>query len=270
MVKTKFRVPALYFFITLIYFGYIIAQILINRLYDLIPLFRISRNYNALGDAIVAFFVPILVMCLLTVLGLMFALINFKFMTRFQRTFEYYYVDLGEVDHKARNIVSRSLPAVFLCLAISLLVNHFIPSEGIFGVDIASSIIFLSLFITPIICVLLLPLYVFLDCGIVKIRIKSERKRPPQIIYFGSAQYKIYKGFAGITTPLLYIFIILTEASLDWTFAPIILLYPLFLIGVFMPMMLVYEKLINKWRPRIIEILKLKPLKLEDIERNIF
>ena len=85
MVKTKVLVPALYFLITIVYFGYIVAQILINRLSDLIPFIRISRNYNALWDAIIAFAAPPLIMCLLCTLGLVFALINFKVMTRIQK-----------------------------------------------------------------------------------------------------------------------------------------------------------------------------------------
>ncbi len=271
MVKKKVAIPLTYLIITFIYFGYAIYQIIIMNMSDLIPLFRISRNYNALSDILVAFLVPMIVMILLAFCGRILANLNFKIFTKFQKNYEYYYVDLGDQDHKPSNIIYRSLPAVFLALAFSLFINNILGTGYPFGADIATGIIMLSLLLTPISCILLLPLYVFIDCGIIKVRRKDDGKKPPLIIYFGSAQYKLYKGFAGVTTPLFYIITLISEEALvKGPIAYVILLYPIFLIGIFMPFFLVYEKQINKWRPKILKKLKLEPLKLEDVERNIF
>jgi len=110
-----------------------------------------------------------------------------------------------------------------------------------------------------------------MDCGILKVKKKEEGKQPPQLIYFGNEQYKLYKGFAGITTPILYFFTILTEATLHRNaFAPIILLYPIFIIGIYMPFFLVYETRINKWQQKIVKKLKLTPLTMENVEQLIF
>ena len=270
MIKRKFIIPLLYLIVSFMYFGFVIYEIVSSKMSDLIPLFRVSRNFNALGDVLIAFLVPMVLMVILAFLGKPFAKLNYKIMTRVQKNFEYYYVDIGVPNHRARQIISRSLPAVFLALAFSLLLSNITIFENLFGVDIASAIIMLSLLLTPLSCFLMLPLYIFMDSGIVKIRKKGERKRPPEINYFGNAQYKAYKGFAGLTTPIMYFITIAMQGSLSGTTAYIILLYPIFLIGIFMPFFIVYEKQIAKWHREIVEKLDLKLLRMEDVERNIF
>ena len=271
MVKKKIVIPLIYLVITFAYFGFVIYQMILIKASDLIPLIRLSRNYDALSDILFAFLAPMIIMVLLALCGRIFTNLNFKIFSKFQRNYEYYYVDLGTQDHKSSKIIGRSLPAVFLALALSLFINNLLVTGYPFGTDLAVGIIMLSLLLTPISCILLLPLYAFIDCGIIKVRKKKENRKPPLIIYFGSSQYKLYKGFAGVTTPLFYIITLISEEALaKGPITYIILLYPIFLIGIFMPFFLVYEKQINKWRPKILKKLKLEPLKLEDVERNIF
>lgn len=94
----------------------------------------------------------------------------------------------------------------------------------------------------------------------------SYKRIAPEISYFGKVQFQSYRGFAWISTPILYIITIISEIQIrpDLT-SLIILLYPIILIGAYMPLIVLYEKRLNKIGAKIIKKFDLKLLHLDGI-----
>ncbi|MHA1292348.1 MAG: hypothetical protein ACTSQJ_06735 [Promethearchaeota archaeon] len=268
MVSRKIVVSILYMIITLIYVIITISVILSLGVKDFVPIIPGSTR----TDIFVLFIcVPILICFPLLFLRLI-TVINFKVMKRFQKNYEFYYIDLTEQTFESKNIIARAFLPVFLALAISQLLNSIQYFYGIFGIDPISSIIMLSLILAPLTSFLLLPVWTFKDSGIIRVRKRSKLRFPPEISYFGRIQHQSYRGFAGITTPILYFLTMYIEMRTSLGINPttlVIFLYPLFLIGFYMPLMILYEKRIPRLSEKIRKSLKLKMLNLETIERNL-
>ncbi|MHA1437732.1 MAG: hypothetical protein ACTSPD_09140 [Promethearchaeota archaeon] len=194
MVSRKIVVSILYMIITLIYVIITISVILSLGVKDFVPIIPGSTR----TDIFVLFIcVPILICFPLLFLRLI-TVINFKVMKRFQKNYEFYYIDLTEQTFESKNIIARAFLPVFLALAISQLLNSIQYFYGIFGIDPISSIIMLSLILAPLTSFLLLPVWTFKDSGIIRVRKRSKLRFPPEISYFGRIQHQSYRGFAGI------------------------------------------------------------------------
>ncbi len=269
MVKSRVAVPVIYLLITIFYFGFILVQIINAHLPDLIPIKIGNTNLSAIDDLVLIFTIPTLMMCVFALFAKSSAILNFKLMKKFQRNYEYYYVNMGDRIISGQKVINRALLPVILSLALSLLVNSNPLFYRIFGIDTPITIIMFSLMFSPLTCLLLMPVWVFMDSGVVKLKTKTSKRVPPEMSYFGKAQIALYRGFAGITTPIMYVLTISSELSLNKPFSLVILLYPVFLFGIFMPFFLIFNSRIDKVSKKLIEKLHLEPLKIENIEKNI-
>jgi len=214
--------------------------------------------------------VPILITLQVAALR-MITIINYKFYTKFQKNYEYYYVEIIDKEYQSKRMVSRALLPVSLALSISLLINSITIFQGAFGTDPITSIIFLSLLLTPITSFLLLAIWVMKDTGVVKIRKKLDKRISPELSYFGKVQFQSYRGFAGISTPILYIITIVSSIQISLNFVSlIILVFPIVLIGLYMPLLVLYEKRLPKVGAKILKKFEFKHLNMNDIGRNIF
>ncbi|MHA1150602.1 MAG: hypothetical protein ACTSR8_20470 [Promethearchaeota archaeon] len=271
MVNLKWRhiLPLFYILITA---GYcIIVFIIIKNIPDIVPLIPGNTSF----DLLILFFGVPLLMCFLLLFMKIIAMINFKIMSKLQINYEYYYVEMGGREIATTTFFNRALVPVFMAIALSLLINGIPYFSRFFGPDPIAGIIFGSLLLSPLTFFLFIPIWVFQDSGIIRIRKKAEQRRPPKIIFFGSFQYQSYRGFAGITTPIMYFITIYGALSLSRNIVQtvitfVILLYPLFLMGIFMPALLIYERKIKKFKDKILKKLKLSKLTQEVVEKNIF
>ena len=269
MVSRKNIIPLFFFLITLIY-TILVSIYLLNvfsprqRIVPILP-------FSATTQVILLFVgIPLLITIQVAALRLL-TIINFKFYTKLQKNYEYYYVKIIDKEYKSKRMVSRALLPVSMALSISLLINSISIFQGLFGSEVITSIIFLSLLLTPITSLLLIAIWVMKDIGVVKIRTKLEKRIPPELSYFGKVQFQSYRGFAGISTPILYIITIVSSIQISLNFQSlIILVFPIVLIGLYMPLLVLYEKRLPKVGAKIIKKFEFKHLNMNDIGRNIF
>ncbi len=267
MFKQKYLIPLFYIIITMAYLIIVSNLILSTSSNDFVP-FIIG---GALTDILYLFIGVPIIMCIPLIFIKGLTKIHYKIMKRFQRNYEFYYhVYLSERLFKGRKMVSRAVLPVLLTLSFSMLFNNYIIIQKLFGPEKVISIIMLSIFLAPFTSLIFLPIWVFKDSGVLRLLKRSKERVPPEVTFFGKIEYQYYKGFAGITTPILYVITIASEWSLSFnpTFL-IILLYPLFLIGLYMPLILIYESKIEQFGNDLIRSLNLEPLKLEVLEKII-
>ena len=269
MLSKKNRVPLFFLIITIIYMIVVGIYILgvVRAGQKIVPILP----WTVTTQVIILFIgVPILITIQVAALRLV-TILNFKFSTKFQKNYEYYYIDIIDKEYKSRRMVSRALLPVSMALAVSLLINSISIFLGFFGTDSITSIIFLTLLLTPITSFLLLAIWVMKDTGVVKIRKKLDKRIPPELSYFGKVQFQSYRGFAGISTPILYIITIVSSFQIRLNFESlIILIFPIVLIGLYMPLLVLYEKRLPKVGAKIIKKFEFKHLNMNDICRNIF
>mgnify|MGYP006295415187 CR=1 FL=1 len=267
MKHTRFRwfFPIFYVFLTIAYFLVVTLVIVRQSPYDFILL--IPGNLRS--DIIVLFIGLPILMLIMILLGRLIAVINFKLTSLFQRNYEYYYVEITEKKLPIRHLLTRPILPVFIAIAISQLVNS-VPffTQFITG-ELVSSIIFLALLLSPLSLLLLLPIWIFKDSGIIKIRKRSEIRVPPELNYYGNFYYQCYKGFAGITTFISYLIIIYLDIQTLNVVSLLILLFSPFFMGLYVPFLLVYEKRIRKLSEKLVKNLKLKPLDYDIVRKNI-
>ncbi|MGQ4874358.1 MAG: hypothetical protein ACP6IY_09840 [Promethearchaeia archaeon] len=263
----KYFVSFLYLLITIGYCFLVYYTVVIKEgIRDIVPIIRGSASSDL---AILFTGIPI-IMIFLLIFAKIFAYINFKIMSRFQLSYHHFIINIKNKNISTSTFLSRVQVPMFLSLALSLLINSNSVFWGFFGIDPISSIIFLSLILAPLSFILILPIWIFQDCGIIKLRKKSDNRVPPKLIYFGSFQYQSYRGFAGITTPIMYFLTIYSNLAKFNIIALIILIYPLILPGFFIPALLIYDKMVNKLSEKFPKWLKLPELTGEIIENYIF
>jgi len=267
--ERKFIASFFFMLITIIYCIVTIYVIFGTGYVDFVPIIPGGTRFD-----IIILFIGVPILCIIPLIFLkIITIINFRFMKQFQKSYEFYYVNLGEHRFESSNIIARAFLPVLLAIAISQLINSISGiSEGVFGGDPISSIIMLSLMLAPVTSFLLLPVWVFKDSGIIRVHKRSEKRFPPEITYFGKIQHQSYRGFAGITTPILYFITmsVLLRANISFDITTLVVfLFPLFLIGFYMPMMLIYESIIPKLSEKIKVSLKLEPLNIETVSRNL-
>ncbi|MBA7548387.1 hypothetical protein ES705_40843 [subsurface metagenome] len=224
MIRRKAIIPLLYIFITYGYFfviTYMLVRMRVDNFSPLIP--------GKLATDVIFLFIGIPILICIPILFIsIITLVNFKVMKQFQKGYDFYYIEMGNRPFTSRNLIYRSLLPVLMALAISQLINSIPIFEGIFGIDNLASIVILSLLLAPITGFLLLPIWVFKDSGIIRLKKKHKKRFPPELTYFGRIQHQSYKGFTGIATPIMYFITIYVnfQKNLNWE-ALIILLYPL-------------------------------------------
>ena len=264
MVDWKKLVPLFILLLTIGYFA--IASWVILSGGD--PDFASIIAGNTSTDLLFLFIGIPLLICIPAIFLKNITLLNYKFTKYFQKKdYEYRYVDLGERPFTTLNMIIRTLLPVFMSLAISLLIVDLFLLEKPIKLEKVTLIIILSLIIAPIVSFLVVPIWAYKDSGIVKLRKKPKKRFPPELIFYGKIQHQYYKGFTGITTPILYIITIISEVqiSLNLTIL-LIFLFPFFLIGFFMPLLLIYEARIKKVNRKLVKSLSLTLISLEKIK----
>jgi hypothetical protein len=169
-----------------------------------------------------------------------------------------------EKNYKIGEFISRGFYASLLAIALSislnnLLFNDIIQIEFIPGSTAYSSAA-MALILTPISIMVIFPAWFLEDSGIVfmkqvnltELRKKSVLTDSLDVRGIGNYFVSIIKGFAGITTPFLYIFLFVTGDvfQTDFTLGLILLFEPAFLIGSFFFSFWIYIKLapkVKKW-----------------------
>ncbi|MHA1804110.1 MAG: hypothetical protein ACTSU4_06190 [Promethearchaeota archaeon] len=258
-VRKNFIIPIFYLLATIGYFleaSYIILREGIRDYVLAIP-----------GDAKIDVIILFIVIPILTCVPLMFikkiAVLNFKILRKFQSKFDLYYIEQRNKPIASRHLILRALIPVLVVISISL--SLYDPSNsGLFG-SFVTPIINISLLLTPLIIIPFLPIWIYKDAGIVKLLRRQKTRVPPELSYFGKTQDQLLKGYGGITTPILYAITIIEVVSVN-IIGIVILVYPLFLIGLYMPLMLIYELKVRKLGEELKRALDLKPLTIETIE----
>ncbi|MHA1491704.1 MAG: hypothetical protein ACTSRI_18865 [Promethearchaeota archaeon] len=264
MSKLKYIVPFGYILITIGYFSIATRVIMLESPPDFVP----AIPGRTITDLIVLFVLVPILTCLPLIFITPLTILNFFFLKSYQKKkYEFYHIDFSNRPFSMRHMMYRAFLPVLLALSISLSLYNVGLTGNIFGPGHVS-IIFVSLLLIPFTIIPLIPVWVFKDTGIVRIRKKPKTRIPPELTFFAKNQNQFLKGYAGITTVLLYLFTIINELSTDIAFI-LILIYPIFLIGVLMPLLLFYEIRVSRIGDKIIKKLKLTPLNLEIVEGNL-
>ncbi|MHA1724655.1 MAG: hypothetical protein ACTSYC_06210 [Promethearchaeota archaeon] len=253
-------IPIFYLLLTIGYFLEASYIILNGGMHDYIPAIP--------GNARIDIFILFIGIPILTCVPLLFinklALFNFKILKKIQSKFDLYFIEQVDKPIASRHLILRALIPVLVVISISLSLFHSSNNMGLFGTFV-TPIINISLLLTPLIIIPFLPIWLYKDMGIVKLLRKQKTRIPPELSYFGKTQEQWLKGYGGITTPILYAITIIQIVSVDIV-GIVILVYPLFLIGLYMPMMLIYEFKVRKFGEKLKKTLNLKPLTMDIVE----
>lgn len=164
---------------------------------------------------------------------------------------------------------TRTLLPSFLSLSIGLVIMNYywLFNVRIIGYDPTTTILFAALLTTPLCSILVIPIWVFHDCGIIEIkRLRKDFRLSPEVNSVGQFYKYILRGYAGITTPILYYLTfakIFTQA--DPLLQIIIFLFPITLMGYFMPLTIIYELFFNKIKKLTLRIIRLEKINLDEI-----
>jgi hypothetical protein len=178
---------------------------------------------------------------------------------------------LFEKPKTLRMITSRTLFASFFALAVGLFTTQGLLSLDlqIFPQSTVGSITATTYLLLPIAAILIPPLGWLDDLGVVLYKKMKNHADLPDFTGVGQYLAIIYRGFAGITTPLLFIIVIIREVRIIGNVIEIflVMLFPLFLSGYFVPM----EWLIARWRDKHLDkiaalLVQLKHLGIEEID----
>lgn len=134
-------------------------------------------------------------------------------------------------------------------------------------IDPITTILFASLLITPICSILVIPIWIFYDCGIIEIkRLKSGFRISPEVNSISLYYKYILRGYAGITTPIFY-YLTLMKILLEANpiLQMIIFFFPISLIGYFMPLTILYELLFEKIKRITLRMVRLEKITLDDL-----
>ena len=123
---------------------------------------------------------------------------------------------LYEKPKSMRVIFNRTLFASFFALAIGLVVTQGLGSLGaeMIPSSTVGTITALTYFLLPITALMIPPLGYLDDLGIVLYKEMTSHSDLPETYSIGQYLGMIYRGFAGITTPFLFIIIIIREITL--------------------------------------------------------
>jgi len=154
--------------------------------------------------------------------------------------------------------VSRGFYATLLAIALSLAVNNILFDSGFEFIDgsLAFSNAALSLVLTPISILIIFPAWFLEDSGIIFMKRENLDELTQGKLLTNSLDVRgvgcyfisIIKGFAGITTPILYILLFLKESIFRNTFelGVILIFEPFFLIGSFFISFWIFLKVVPR------------------------
>jgi hypothetical protein len=164
-----------------------------------------------------------------------------------------------------------------LAIALSIALHNLLTAlEVPFFITsgVAYSVAAVSFLLTPISIFLFGPAWVLDDSGIIFLKKENYDElvnaktlsKPLDVRGIGSYFIQLAKGFAGISTPLLYIILFIQEEIFKsgLELGILLILEPFFLVGSFFFSMLIYIKILPKVRERL-----LRKLSYAEIRINI-
>jgi hypothetical protein len=179
-----------------------------------------------------------------------------------------------ERDLSNKEIFTRIFFAAMVALTLGLVIAQGLFSVGIeiFPGSMVGSVATMTYFLLPIVAIIIPPLGWLDDLGIVLYKRIVPHTNCPEVVGVGQYIGVIYKGFVGITTPVVFISIIIREIRIVGNLLEVLLLiiFPLFLTGYFVPMELWMRrqkqqnlekvaKVLNKLRQEGIPEINLEP-----------
>ncbi|MHA1338523.1 MAG: hypothetical protein ACTSRZ_02855 [Promethearchaeota archaeon] len=156
----------------------------------------------------------------------------------------------------SKKLIGRAFYATLFATAVSLTFNNTLYSYGVKFIEnasIAYATAAMTVFITPISMLILAPTWFLEDLNLIiykKKNVEDPRAQTYDISSIGIFWGYILKGFAGITTPIMYFYLFYTNVhSLD-LFTILLLIVPIITIGVYSLSSILYVKIFNKRAPK--------------------
>jgi len=201
--------------------------------------------------------------------GILFIRVYFLISKILKRNYDFKITILEGEKIKGFPTFTRTLLPSFLSLSIGLVIMNFywLINVRIIGYDPTTTILFAALLTTPLCSILIIPIWLFHDCGIIEIkRLRKDFRLSPEVNSVGQFYKYLLRGYAGITTPIFYY---LTFAKIFTETEPllqiVIFFFPIALIGYFMPLTIIYELLFNKIKKLTLRIIRLEKITLDEI-----
>ncbi len=263
MEKKQLILPLFFTIVTVIFAIYITRNVP--------PTLDLTEFYDGVGlsDAILLIFMPFIFNLIAIPFGILFIGVYFLISKIIKKNYDFKIITLKGEKIKGFPTFTRTLLPSFLSLSIGLVIMNYywLFNVRIIGYDPTTTILFAALLTTPLCSILVIPIWVFHDCGIIEIkRLRKDFRLSPEVNSVGQFYKYILRGYAGITTPILYYLTfakIFTQA--DPLLQIIIFLFPITLMGYFMPLTIIYELFFNKIKKLTLRIIRLEKINLDEI-----
>lgn len=263
MEKKQLILPIFFTLVTIIFAIYITRNIP--------PTLDLTKFYHGVGlsDAILLNFMPFVFNLIAIPFGILFIGVYFLISKILKRNYDFKIIILEGEKIKGFPTFTRTLLPSFLSLSIGLVIMNYywLFNVRIIGYNPTTTILFAALLTAPFCSILVIPIWLFHDCGIIEIkRLRKDFRLSPEVNSVGQFYKYILRGYVGITTPIFYYLIfakIFTEA--DPLLQIVIFFFPIALIGYFMPLTIIYELLFNKIKNLTLRIIRLEKINLDEI-----
>ncbi|MCP4760992.1 MAG: hypothetical protein GY870_04365 [archaeon] len=171
-----------------------------------------------------------------------------------------------------KNIIGKILFCTIFSLSLSLTFNGAVYQYGfqfLDGAQQAYCVSAMALFITPISVVILAPTWILEDIGIIFFKKQTENETY-DITSIGRFYSYLLKGYAGITTPVMYLYAFFSDFQLNIiSELNIVLLFePFFLIGSYSLTLWAYTIIFPKIKTHYLKKAKYPELKVKIELRN--
>ncbi len=250
------------------FFGILLAFVFSNKdiaslrvLYSAIP-------GTIVSDTALIVFLPHLIVPLASIF---LASVLIRLYTKLGRWMKLGQYDLGFFEYtktyRTRELIGRALYAAYFSLTLGLMANQFFFSAGTKFIEnsTAGSILILTLIFSPIAAVIQAPMWWAEDVGIMLIRKTGKEPAAPDISSVGHSLNALTRGFITVSTPVLYISVLVSESRDPRNILPLLLLivFPLVLVGYFLPFQFWFAKRYLKFKQGLLPHLKLPPVNVK-------
>ncbi len=201
MEKKQLILPLFFTIVTVIFAIYITRNVP--------PTLDLTEFYDGVGlsDAILLIFMPFIFNLIAIPFGILFIGVYFLISKIIKKNYDFKIITLKGEKIKGFPTFTRTLLPSFLSLSIGLVIMNYywLFNVRIIGYDPTTTILFAALLTTPLCSILVIPIWVFHDCGIIEIkRVRKDFRLSPEVNSVGQFYKYILRGYAGITTPILY------------------------------------------------------------------
>ncbi|MBN2157505.1 MAG: hypothetical protein JW776_15775 [Candidatus Lokiarchaeota archaeon] len=262
--RNTFLVGAVIFFILFIVYITILIYFIITRTSSSSGISLVIPG-GLIVDLVIMFIIPVIIQ-LVTVFIAMGITPLFIQIAKLMKLGKYPMgVKKIEKNYTFLEFVSRGFYSTLLAITLSLSLNKLLFDLGIEFINgsLAFSSAAMSLVLTPISILIIFPAWFLEDSGIIFMKkenledLLSDKVLTNSLDVRGVGCYfvSIIKGFAGITTPILYILLFIQERIFQNSLElGIILIFePIFLIGSFFFSFWIYLKIVPKIKHRLLK-----------------